>query len=539
MSFLPVVQRELLTAARKPGTFWARTASAGILLGFFLALLKAHSASPMFIGPRVMQWLSIVVFFECMIAGLRYTCDCLSEEKREGTLGLLFLTNLTGLDVVLGKMIARSLGAFYNLVAVMPVLALPILMGGVTGEEVTALCVVLLVSIIFSLSAGTLISSRGLRERSVLVQTLVFLIGVTLGPRLVAEMGVGKFWSGLDAVRFLSPMNSFIEAGRGWFGPVRVGCIVLLMVSAGFITCAAWRIRDCAVEAEISTAKAESSFGAIRRGRLARKSLLSENPMLWPALRSRTSSLRVALFCGAALFFGAFDRLALELKWRWMAPFVIFGSYGFHALFKFLITAEACRQLSEDRRSGALELLLTTPLPPAKFVRAPLQVTAKTWRPAAVSLALMNCLWMTEHDFFGEVGVLLACSLVLLALDGYALAWRGVANALKGERYTRTVFRTFFAVMLPPLVVITLILAAATGSAMRKETVNAIFVFWTLASIVYDLSIILSVRTRLIHFRSLAAGDSTNPSGKDLVSPSPVLWRLAEARNSAHSSQSI
>ena len=50
----------------------------------------------------------------CLASGRRSTADCLSEEKREGTLGLLFLTDLTGYDVVLGKLSATSVNAFYG-----------------------------------------------------------------------------------------------------------------------------------------------------------------------------------------------------------------------------------------------------------------------------------------------------------------------------------------------------------------------------------------------------------------------------------------
>ncbi|HQU46125.1 MAG TPA: hypothetical protein PK867_25150, partial [Pirellulales bacterium] len=41
------------------------------------------------------------------------TADCISSERREGTLGLLFLTDLRGHDVVLGKLVVAGLGAFY------------------------------------------------------------------------------------------------------------------------------------------------------------------------------------------------------------------------------------------------------------------------------------------------------------------------------------------------------------------------------------------------------------------------------------------
>jgi ABC-type Na+ efflux pump permease subunit len=61
----------------------------------------------------------------CLVYGRRATADSISHEKREGTLGLLFLTDLKGHDIVLGKLAATSLRGFYGLLAVFPVLAVP------------------------------------------------------------------------------------------------------------------------------------------------------------------------------------------------------------------------------------------------------------------------------------------------------------------------------------------------------------------------------------------------------------------------------
>src|SRR5690349_5037274 len=80
----------------------------------------------------ILSWLSLAA---ALSAGLFLTSDCLSEEKREGTLGLLFLTDLRGYDVVAGKLLVTSLRASYALLAIFPILAIPLLMGGVSGAE--------------------------------------------------------------------------------------------------------------------------------------------------------------------------------------------------------------------------------------------------------------------------------------------------------------------------------------------------------------------------------------------------------------------
>jgi hypothetical protein len=96
---------------------------------------------------------SVVVFLYATVAGTLVTCDCLSEEKREGTLGLLFLTDLKGHDVVLGKLAATSVNAFYGMLAVLPMLAIPFILGGVTRAEMLRV-VLVSINLCFSFSAS-------------------------------------------------------------------------------------------------------------------------------------------------------------------------------------------------------------------------------------------------------------------------------------------------------------------------------------------------------------------------------------------------
>src|SRR6185369_5833518 len=63
------------------------------------------------------------------------TADCISRERREGTLGLLFLTPLTAQGVVLAKALAHGARALTLCLAVLPVLMIPLLIGGVSCQE--------------------------------------------------------------------------------------------------------------------------------------------------------------------------------------------------------------------------------------------------------------------------------------------------------------------------------------------------------------------------------------------------------------------
>jgi ABC-type transport system involved in multi-copper enzyme maturation permease subunit len=159
VTILPVVERELRVASRKRSTFWLRVVAALVALvigsGFLIVTMVNWSGfGPASLGKglfAVLTWLGLAA---ALPAGLFFTSDCLSEEKREGTIGFLFLTDLRGFDVVLGKLLATSLRGSYALLGVFPILAVTLLMGGVTGAQFWKTVLALLNALFISLAAG-------------------------------------------------------------------------------------------------------------------------------------------------------------------------------------------------------------------------------------------------------------------------------------------------------------------------------------------------------------------------------------------------
>src|SRR6266446_1564749 len=154
MTVLPVVARELRIAARKRSNFWLRVAAAlgGLILGSgFMALSTVRGVGAATMGGvlfGVLTWLGLAA---ALSAGLFFTSDCLSEEKREGTIGFLFLTDLRGYDIVLGKLLATSLRGFYAFLAVLPILGVTLIMGGVTGAQFWKTSLALIHALLISL----------------------------------------------------------------------------------------------------------------------------------------------------------------------------------------------------------------------------------------------------------------------------------------------------------------------------------------------------------------------------------------------------
>ena len=146
MRFLPIVERELRVAARRRSAFWVRVGAAGtaVVVGALPAVVRRRLERRGGPGAAVVRGADGLAFAFCVAAGPLLTADTLSEEKREGTLGFLFLTDLRPHDVVLGKLAAASVAAVFSLLAVLPVVALSLLLGGVTLAEFGRVVLVLL-----------------------------------------------------------------------------------------------------------------------------------------------------------------------------------------------------------------------------------------------------------------------------------------------------------------------------------------------------------------------------------------------------------
>ena len=221
MVFLPMVERELRGSARKRSSYGTRfaTALASLLVAAWLWLMM-HGQPDRVIGQILFYSVSVVAFFQTLVVGLVGAADCLSEEKREGTLGLLFLTDLKGFDVVLGKLAASSCTALYATLAIFPVLALPILLGGVTGLEFARVVLVATNNLFLSLAVAILCSSLSRNERKARGATLVILLFLAVGIPFLVEIAAeypGHTWKGWYFV-FLLPSPGF--ACYGAFDPV-------------------------------------------------------------------------------------------------------------------------------------------------------------------------------------------------------------------------------------------------------------------------------------------------------------------------------
>jgi hypothetical protein len=369
MIFLPIAGRELRVAARKRSTFSVRVSAALVALiigtGFFAVSTfswGSGAASSGYLLFSVFSWMSIAV---ALSSGLFFTSDCLSEEKREGTLGFLFLTELRGYDVVAGKLFATSLRAAYGLLAAFPIIAVTLLMGGVTGGQFMRVSLALVNAMFVSLAAALFISAISRDAQKALMGAgalLVLLVGA--GPACDSALAANSGSVFVANLSVSSPGYLFIIAQRAGGVPFWTALLVnqvegwIFFGVASFLLPRIWQEKRTDLMAHGNRSR-RWKFGGSERQRALRRKLLDTNPVLWLACRERWQM--VLLWLASVLMLvrlaGMFGMDRESLYWK------LSGLGGLFSLIFYLgIASQSGRFFLEARRAGLMELILVTPL---------------------------------------------------------------------------------------------------------------------------------------------------------------------------------
>jgi ABC-2 family transporter protein len=384
MRFLSVADRELRSAARQKATYRTRWLTAALFFGLLVWLLWAFDGfTNRRAAPEIFRVLSVLTLLYCLFLGTARTADCISVERREGTLGLLFLTNLNSAEIIAGKLCSTALASVYGLMAVFPMLALPLLMGGITFEFFARTVLGLLNGILFSLAAGFLSSVVCKRQFTAIALALGLTVsfggGLMFGAAAVHSYGPTRALGSWLAV--LSPFYTLIAAdgtlfygsNRFWLSAAAVAGVSLGSLGLTTLLLArTWRDRPKSVRPwhRLRDWWRSARIPSAKRAALRRR-LLAINPIFWLAARQTVSapvimSLAVVLTTitvyVAAPFFGrvmgaptASPVLGHLFAWLWTG-------LAIHGLVLYYAAMSASQRLAEDRQTGALELLLSTPI---------------------------------------------------------------------------------------------------------------------------------------------------------------------------------
>lgn len=363
------------------------------------------------------------------------TAGAICQDKARGTLAHVLVTDLSDVEIVLGKLAARLVPVLGFVGCVLPLMALGTLLGGVDPEALAGAFLVTLGLAVLGATLALTLSVWASKTHEVLLATYmiwaVWLLARPVRDEVFGLKGVAGWIDSIDPFWLtFAPsaglgLVSLAEQVR-FFG----GC---LLVSAALAALATARTRAVAVRQADRRRRPPGRLQAPSRasGRIGwwPGPTLDPNPVLWREWhRNRPSRWGFALGILYALLATAFTLLVIVEARVWgsrgeLAPWVNGIQAGAGLLLAAVVAATS---LSEERARGSLDVLMATPLTTPAIVRgkwlgAFRGVPALAILPGLLSFALVYGVPGRWQAPFVVVGLILAYGAALASL-GLALA---------------------------------------------------------------------------------------------------------------------
>jgi len=418
---MPIIAREMRVSARHAFTYYLRSLGAAALLVtcFFYSLQRGFSPNE---GRLLFGAFHLTLFLSIWIIVPLLAADCISRERRDGTLGLLFLTRLRPHDVVVAKGLVHGMRAMTLWLAVLPALMIPFLAGGVGWREAVLSVLVNLSAVCLALASGLLASVSCKRFSSAwllaigLAITMLLLTGALAGQLMWMSIGTGKWAQGwvreysefvvIDGLRFISSIpwglqgySRVISPGQLLLAISELTLISLLVLSlsimaAGGKISRSWQDQPLSrgqlwFQETFLTPKVWVSF--FHRW-MRRK--LERNPIGW--LEQRTWNGRLVTWGWFAVIVSLYTAVLTDKNFfrnysdmQRMMAWLLAGSVALSAAASF----------RRERESGVLELLLVSPMNESQIISGRL---GGLWNQFLPSFALLLTVWAYFSTLFGD-----------------------------------------------------------------------------------------------------------------------------------------
>jgi len=416
----PIFTLELVTSVRRLRYYVVRVAYALIL---FAILWVSYVESPLYrtapgelVSHQQMarfaneffnvfaaaQLLAVVLLTPAMIAGT------IAQERERRTIEYLFASQLTNVEIVLAKFVARLLHVGCELLVGLPILALAMLMGGIAPELLAETFAVTLASLVAIGALSISLSVWAKKSRDAVSSTYLILLAFFLVPPLVAAIGsevawlnwLGKIGEVLVAVDpFVVLLGRFFTAGGS--GSAWRETLPLLVSYAVFtVICLAWsvlRVRRV-YRKSVGTATRRRKFTLrLWRPRMGRF------PMLWKEMFAETSAVRFGLLARIAMLLLVAAAIVPagmmvinylfyatgEYAGRDVLDYALGVSVAAALLGLLMVLIRAAGGITAEKERDCWTSLVSTPLSPAQIVWGKIAGSLYSARLLALPLLLI------------------------------------------------------------------------------------------------------------------------------------------------------
>src|SRR6185369_1049182 len=176
--------------------------------------------------------------------------------------------------------------------------------------------------------------------------------------------------------------------------------------------------------------------------------MLDQNPFYWLTSRDRVKTFFVWAFLMAFAFLWGWGLLYNPDEWKRDGNYVLTALVA-HTVIKFWLAAEACRQISLDRKAGALELLLSTPLSVAEIIHGQLRSLRRQFLFPVLLILFFDFLFLTAQSD-DDWTLLWIAGISMFIADLVTLSWMGMWLGLTSRSITRAASAALVRVLVLP-----------------------------------------------------------------------------------------
>ncbi len=391
-------------------------------------------------------------------------------------------------------------------------------------------------TLFFSLAAGMWISSMSLHERKTVGATIILVLFITGGiplcglwfdyylltpphdgPPIFALLPSPAYAFGLTIATWFKQV---IDPNFWW------SLLTTHLLSWGLLALASARLPHAWQEKPASLTSVrwqerwkQWSYGGPAERNAFRERLMNVNPFFWLAGRDRLKPAYVWGFLGLMALAWLWGLAELKNDWLEQAVYVM-TALALHTVLKIWLASEACQRLNQDRQSGALELLLSTPLNVTEILRGQLLALKRQFFYPVVVVLLVDMLFLLSQRDHDQWVLVWQAGMVILIADLYTLSWVSMWLGLKTKNTNRAAGLAVGRILVLPWVIFYVVGVTVDQLPGRHFTSNndTPIIAWFLIAIITDIIFCARAKHKLRRsFRSLAT--QRFESGKR-----PIRW---------------
>jgi ABC-type transport system involved in multi-copper enzyme maturation permease subunit len=413
----PVLTVELVTTARRTRYFLLRMLYA---VALFLALLLTYlltvgsSAADTnaiarftaaFFGTFGVMQLTLV-----LLIGPALAAGTISQERERRTIEYLYTTPLSNLEIIIGKLGGRVLQVLFLVLSGVPVLALAMLLGGITPLAILWLTAITLSTVLFVTMVSIAVSAWTAKSRDAVLRTYFVFFCLWLLPipaHALASLVPAFAWLSplVNQTIVANPLRTFmmICTGEGPSGPVSEPWSLLVELVRNQLLVGAFALLPAALL--MRRVHLRESSKAVR-GRRWRTPLLrgeiGDNPMYWKELYVASGFSRLGLLgigltaivavCGVTIYC-IYDSLgpATMRDGTFFCGCAIGIATVFSCCGLLLVIVRAAGSITGEQERDCWASLISTPLEPSEIIKA--KILGSIW-PLRGLVPLLAIVWL-------------------------------------------------------------------------------------------------------------------------------------------------